>query len=197
MSFLPSAPGFRHPRDVLEVGAATVNGDRSHADPRAGLRSAFQRRAREPRRAWRARSRSRSRAFYAECLGLLVSDETRDALYLRGVEERNHHSIVLRRSREADVRALGFKLASEEDIDRAASWFGRRNLPTSFPDLPHRGRTLRTADVFGMPLDLYAQMDRVRKHASAIQPRTRCAHPAHRSSQLLHARCAGELRLLS
>src|ERR1700720_1097483 len=41
----------------------------------------------------------RSRAFYVDCLGLLVSDETDDALYLRGVEERNHHSIVLRRAR--------------------------------------------------------------------------------------------------
>jgi catechol 2,3-dioxygenase len=105
------------------------------------------------------RDLGRSRAFYVDCLGLLVSDETDDALYLRGLEERNHHSIVLRRSREPDVQALGFKLASEEDLDRAAFWFGRRNLPTSFPDLPHQGRTLRTADVFGMPLDLYAQMD--------------------------------------
>src|SRR6202521_5483353 len=99
----------------------------------------------------------RSRAFYADCLGLLVSDETDDALYLRGVEERNHHSIVLRRSREGEVRALGFKLASEEDVDRAAFWFGRRNLPTAFPEIAHQGRTWRTADVFGTPLDLYAQ----------------------------------------
>src|ERR1700761_9170772 len=105
------------------------------------------------------RDLGRSRAFYVDCLGLLVTDETDDALYLRGVEERNHHSIVLRRGREPDVRALGFKLASEEDVDRAAFWFGRRNLPTSFPDLPYQGRTLRTADSFGMPLDLYAQME--------------------------------------
>ena len=47
----------------------------------------------------------RSRAFYVDCLGLLVSDETDDALYLRGVEERNHHSLVLRRSREAEAPA--------------------------------------------------------------------------------------------
>src|ERR1700683_5115905 len=80
------------------------------------------------------RDLARSRAFYVDCLGLLVSDETKDALYLRGVEERNHHSIVLRRSRETQVHALGFKLASEEDVDRAASWFRRRNLPTAFPD---------------------------------------------------------------
>src|SRR5580698_4186912 len=99
------------------------------------------------------RDLKRSRSFYVDCLGLLVSDEDDDALYLRGVEERNHHSLVLRRAREPDVHALGFKLASEDDLDRAASWFGRRNLPTAFPDLPYQGRTLRTADLFGMPLD--------------------------------------------
>ena len=43
----------------------------------------------------------RSRAFYVDAIGLVVSDETKDALYLRGVEERNHHSIVLRRARPA------------------------------------------------------------------------------------------------
>jgi catechol 2,3-dioxygenase len=102
----------------------------------------------------------RSRAFYVDCLGLLVSDESKDALYLRGIEERGHHSIILRRSREAEVSALGFRVAGEEDLDRAAFWFGRRNLPAAFPDIPHQGRTLRTADPLGMPLDLCAQMDR-------------------------------------
>ena len=97
------------------------------------------------------RDLGRSRAFYVGCLGLLVTDETDDALYLRGVEERNHHSIVLRQARdfgrEPDVRALGFKLGSEEDVDRAAFWFGRRNLPTSFPELPYQGRTDRKSVV--------------------------------------------------
>jgi len=100
-----------------------------------------------------------SRAFYVDCLGYLVTDATGDALYLRGVEERNHHSIVLRRSQEIGVDALGFKLASEEDLDRAAFWFARNGLPTSFPELPYQGRTLRTADPLGMPLDFYFRMD--------------------------------------
>src|ERR1700734_3771555 len=77
------------------------------------------------------RDLGRSRAFYVDCLGLLVTDESADALYLRGVE-----------------------LAREGELDRAAFWFGRRNLPTSFPDVPHQGRSLRTADVFGTPLEL-------------------------------------------
>jgi catechol 2,3-dioxygenase len=100
-----------------------------------------------------------SRAFYVDCLGYLVTDAAGDALYLRGVEERNHHSIVLRRSQEIGVDALGFKLASEEDLDRAAFWFARNGLPTSFPELAYQGRTLRTADPLGMPLDFYFRMD--------------------------------------
>ena len=105
------------------------------------------------------RDLSRARSFYADCLGYLVTAEEPGALYLRAVEERNHHSIVLRKADEPAVHALGFKVASEEDIDRAAAWFARRNLPIAFPDVPHQGRTLRTADITGMPLDFYFKMD--------------------------------------
>lgn len=101
----------------------------------------------------------RARAFYVDCLGLVPSAETADAVHLRGVEERNHHSIVLRRAGEPQVTSLGFKLASEDDIGRAATWFSQHGLPVSFPKVPHQGRTLRTADPLGMPLEFYAAMD--------------------------------------
>ena len=105
----------------------------------------------------------RSRAFYVDCLGYLVSAEEPDALYLRALEERNHHSVVLRQAKAAGAHALGFKLGSEDDLDRAAAWFHSRNLPTAFPDVPYQGRTLRTADPTGMPLDLYVQMDQAER----------------------------------
>jgi 3,4-dihydroxyphenylacetate 2,3-dioxygenase len=130
------------------------------------------------------RDLARSRAFYVDCLGLLATDETADALYLRGVEERNHHSIVLRRAHEPIVAALGFKLASEEDIDIAAAWFGARDLPVSFPDVPYQGATLRTADAFGMPLDFYARMDQA---ASMLQ--RYAAHQGARIQRIDHLNC--------
>jgi catechol 2,3-dioxygenase len=105
------------------------------------------------------RDLAKSRAFYVDCLGYLVTDESRDALYLRGVEERNHHSIVLSKADDACVHAAGFKIASEEDLDRAAFYFARKGLPTSFPEVPYQGRTLRTVDPLGMPLDFYVRMD--------------------------------------
>src|SRR5438034_517419 len=71
---------------------------------------------------------ARSRAFYVDCLGYIVSDEDEDALYLRAVEERNHHSVVLRKSREVVALALGYKVGSEEDLDKAAVWLKARNM---------------------------------------------------------------------
>jgi catechol 2,3-dioxygenase len=105
------------------------------------------------------RDLARSRAFYVDCLGYLVSAEEPGALYLRAVEERNHHSIVLREADAASALALGFKVASEDDLDRAAAWFKQRDLPTAFPEVSHQGRTLRTADVNGTPLEFYVRMD--------------------------------------
>ena len=105
------------------------------------------------------RDLGRARAFYVDCLGYLIGSETPDALYLRAVEERNHHSIVLRKAAEPYCSALGFKVASEEDLDRAAHWFGAKGLPTAFRDTAHQGRTLGTSDPVGMPLEFYFKMD--------------------------------------
>src|SRR5213079_948182 len=91
----------------------------------------------------------------------IVRDEDADALYLRGLEERNHHSVVLRKSEDIAALAIGFKVGAEDDLDKAAAWLSARGLPVSWPKLPFQGRTLRTLDVVGMPLDLYFSMDRV------------------------------------
>ena len=105
------------------------------------------------------RDLGRARAFYVDCLGYLVSGETQDTLYLRAVEERNHHSIVLSKAADPRCGALGFKLASEDDLDRAAHWFGSKGLPAAFRETAHQGRTLRTSDPLGMPLEFYFKMD--------------------------------------
>src|SRR6185437_8387122 len=105
------------------------------------------------------RDLEKSRAFYVDCLGYLVTAQDRQSLYLRAVEERNHHSIVLTRADTPCSHAIGFKIASEEDLDRAAFYFARKGLPTSFPEVPYQGRTLRTVDAVDMPIDFYARMD--------------------------------------
>ena len=42
-----------------------------------------------------------SRDFYVDVLGLVVTEEDEDAVYLRTLEEFIHHNLVLRRGRRA------------------------------------------------------------------------------------------------
>ncbi len=102
---------------------------------------------------------SRSAAFYADTIGLHIEDRTRDALYLRGVEERQQHSIVLETDSEAACKAIGFKVASEDDLDKAARYFKAQGLSAAYIERPYQGRTLATVDPFGMPVEYYFKME--------------------------------------
>ncbi len=102
---------------------------------------------------------SASRAFWVDALGFIVTEQTADTLYLRGLEERNHHSVILRRADTPTIRRLGFRVWEDEDLDRAAHWFSRRGLPANFVEAPHQGRTLHASDPLGMPLEFFRDID--------------------------------------
>jgi catechol 2,3-dioxygenase len=102
-----------------------------------------------------------SRAFYVDTLGLQVTHEDAGTIYLRAMEERGHHSMILRRADAPSVGVLGFKVWEDEDLDRAEAWFKARDLPVSWMTRPFIGRVLRTCDPWGIPLEFYARMDRL------------------------------------
>ena len=102
-----------------------------------------------------------SRAFYVDTLGLQVTHEDGAAIYLRAMEERGHHCLILRRAEAPSVAVLGFKVWAEEDLDKAAQWFAARGLPVAWITRPFMGRVLRTRDPWGAPLEFYARMDRL------------------------------------
>jgi len=102
----------------------------------------------------------RSLAFYEGTLGLIVEDRVGDTAFLRAVEERQHHSLVLRKSAAPACERIGFKVGSEEDIDKAATFFKARGLRHAFVDVPYQGRTLQVTDPFGMQIELYFTMEK-------------------------------------
>src|SRR6202162_1665242 len=80
-----------------------------------------------------ARDLARSREFYTEVIGLVVSDEDRDTLFLRGVEERAHHSLVLKRTNSAPACVrTGLRTRSDDDLDKAKFFFDKREIKTEF-----------------------------------------------------------------
>ena len=106
----------------------------------------------------------KAKAFWSDMLGLQTSDEAGDggerALYLRAMEERQHHSVKLVEG-EPTVRAMAYRTRSEDDLDRAAAWFAAEGLPVEWVERAHQGRTLRTTDNAGMPIELHHEMERL------------------------------------
>ena len=100
-----------------------------------------------------------SRAFYADTLGLQVSGEDDNRIYLRAMEERGHHCMVLHKGDETVANVLGFKVFSEDDLDDAETYFKTKGLPTSWVERPYQGRTLLTQDCHGVPLEFFHKMD--------------------------------------
>ena len=108
------------------------------------------------------RDLNRSRAHYVDMLGLILTEQTDDALYLRGVAERSHHSIVLRKSDAAGtVDRLGLRVFMDEDLEKAYRWFNDNGTPCRWADVPFQGKTLHFEDPNGMPVELCARMDQV------------------------------------
>src|SRR6266851_4554447 len=110
------------------------------------------------------RDLARSRDFYTKVVGLVVSDDDRDTLFLRGVEERAHHSLVLKRTNSAPACVrTGLRTRSEEDLDKAKFFFDKREIKAEFVEMPYQSRTLRATDVSGTPIELCAAMSRVER----------------------------------
>jgi len=107
-----------------------------------------------------------SKAFYVDTLGYILTEQTDNALYLRCLEERNHHSYILLKSTEQNVKRLAFKVFSEDDLDKAEAMFKAKGLATAWVEKYAQGRTLHTQDPFGMPLEFYFKIDKV---ASKLQ----------------------------
>lgn len=102
-----------------------------------------------------------SKAFYVNTLGLQVSAEEDGHVYLRALEERGHHCVILKQAEEPSACVLGFKLFDDGDLDKAEAFFRSQDLPVEWVERPFMGRTLRTRDPFGIPLEFYQKMDRL------------------------------------
>ena len=107
-----------------------------------------------------ARDLDATEAFYCDFLGLIKSDRDRDALYLRGIEERSHHSLVFHRSPAPPVcERIGLRMLTDEDLKRSFDYFGRIGREPEWAEVPYQGLTLHVDDAIGTPLEFCATMD--------------------------------------
>ena len=100
-----------------------------------------------------------SRLFYTEVMGLVVTAQEGDTLYLRGIEEACHHSLVLRAGSAPSCPRIGMRVFRDQDLDRLKVYFESKWLPARWAEVPHQGKTLHATDVAGVPLEFCATMD--------------------------------------
>lgn len=106
---------------------------------------------------------ARARAFYVDVLGFVERDRDSDRLYLGGLEEREHHGLVLRKAESAGVSHLAFRVANPDDLDRLETLYRRQGCFTRWvePGMERgQGRALRAQDPTGLPLEFYHEMER-------------------------------------
>lgn len=115
---------------------------------------------------YRVTDLERARAFYVDTLGFIESERTENALYLRGLEERDHHSLVLRVAESPGAGHLAFKVASDDDLERLARFASASGLAPHWIEAgrePGQGRALRFQDPVGLPLEFVAEMEQTER----------------------------------
>jgi 3,4-dihydroxyphenylacetate 2,3-dioxygenase len=108
-------------------------------------------------------------AFYGDLLGMIVTERTADAAYLRGWEEYLHHSLTLRTGPVPALDHAAFRVYEEEDLERLQRDFAARGCPTRWiDDEVGQGRGLRVQDPMGFPLEFFHAMDEVERNTQAF-----------------------------
>lgn len=102
-----------------------------------------------------------SRRFYVDIMGMIETERTNSTLYLRCLEEKNHHSYVLEQGDTSEVIALGFKVSFEKDLDLLEIHFKSLNLYTNWVERHGEARTLAVKTPLGIPIEFHARQTRV------------------------------------
>lgn len=103
-----------------------------------------------------------SKAFYLNALGFIETESNDEYVYLRGLEEHKHHSLVLKKSEKPGVHALGYKVEKDADLDELEKLFKSKGLKTKWLEKGTQhalGRALHVHDISNLPLEFYAEMD--------------------------------------
>jgi len=107
-----------------------------------------------------------SRQFYVDILGLHVTEEDDDVIYLRSTEEFIHHNLVLRKGPVAAVAAFSYRVRTPEDLDRAVAFYSEigcrvERRPEGFTK--GIGDSVRVEDPLGFPYEFFHQSEHVER----------------------------------
>ena len=107
-----------------------------------------------------------SREFYVDVLGLHVTAQDDEAIYLRSTDEFIHHNLVLRKGEIAAVAAFSYRVRTPEDLDKAVAFYtelGCRVERREGGFTKGIGDSVRVEDPLGFPYEFFSQTDHVER----------------------------------
>ena len=110
---------------------------------------------------------NQSRDFYVNALGFVETESDDQHIYLRGLEEHNHHSLVLKKAKEPNVEVISYKVRSEEDLEELSAHFQKGGRSVKWLESGSQkamGRSFRVQDISGLPVEFFARMDTVERY---------------------------------
>src|SRR5690348_8779790 len=98
--------------------------------------------------------------FYGHLLGFHETERDPDHIYLRAIEDREHHTVILRKAATPGVGHVGFKVSGPEALERLERRFRRLGLLVRRlrpGEERGQGHALRVRDPFGFPIEYYCE----------------------------------------
>jgi len=110
----------------------------------------------------------KSRRFYVDVLGLTVTEEDENAIYLRSLEEFIHHNLVLRKGPIAAAAVFSYRVRTPEDLDKAVAFYselGCRVERRKEGFVKGIGDSVRVVDPLGFPYEFFYDVEHVERLA--------------------------------
>lgn len=103
----------------------------------------------------------KAKYLYVDLLGFVETEKDGDYLYLRGIGEGQHHSLILKKADSPGLSYIGFRVKRAEELDKARNVFDERGV--KYRRFKEKG--VEDAILFespeGMPFLLYYNMEYV------------------------------------
>ncbi len=104
----------------------------------------------------------RAKRFYVDALGFVVTESDEGHLYLRGLEDRVHHCLVLTKAGSPGVGHISFRVKEEAALGQAADLYakeGRFVRQRQAGEERGQGKAVLVEDPFGFPVEFYVEME--------------------------------------
>lgn len=102
-----------------------------------------------------------SKEFYVDTLGFVVTESDGSHVYLRGLEDRTHHCLVLTKSEAPGVGHFAFRVEREEGLEEIGRLVRSKGGYTRWLEPGEekgQGKALLVQDHFGFPVEFYSKM---------------------------------------